>query len=1063
MDDHRTPAEQFEHDRLDRDGIDETQYPAQVDRAAVDVLRGIAVGKTDDPTDIGGTVDRFNFDEATGRFYVEGLTAIAGEDSTLAANLTAYDETQLGKLAFQLNGFRHTLQETGGPMDIDRALEALLEKTAAAAIDESVKSGGNEGSGLRALRDTDSVSDLTARLFSDPRVDAYAQALVNQLPETDASREELIDKLDEARMTTPLWDHQREALERWHANGQRGYVDMATATGKTVLGLAAMALRYGALHPQDLDSSSALTQRQGAPEVPSQPTVLIVAGNDLILDQWRSEIDEHLDIPADRTVPSEEDGYQSIELGWGSIEFRTAQSLSQSVGFSRYDLVILDEAHRYTRGTGSGSGWGGIFEDLSEKANAVLAMSGSVDQGWTGDQAAKDALENNLERRYKFDVAKARREGVIADFSWEVRYLPATGDQADRIASQTRITTANYDSETGDIDAAGLEVAPDALPDDVVDYDDLRSFVQSNDGNDLRSESPQFDAFASALLARKPLQWNQSPDADAIASLVADHAPEKKTVVLVQSYKSAAQLESLLIDEHGIPAGDIVAFTETGEDRLTKIKQFNEGTRGVIIGPGNLLGTGVDMPDAEVALNVSKGNVNASLVQRIGRVLRNPTGDKDAEFYHLVAQPVDEAAIDGPEDGAKLLEQAAEFRALGETFRETPSFSTDHRVTETIVDLENDGVTLLERIDDEDELVNHTGAAEHVRTLQALVYDATVGADRTDQRSTPVLETWTSESSGSASEGDWKTQFPDRNEAYERYRLSLGPYRALKAIVANHYEATVETEQEDDQYVVQIDDEQLCGTDLHRELERWLNSYKSWYHHCDNRNGDGEPGSLPQYKSEWPEPPEDKGVMVPREAVTQIGVSYAEADPIFFPYVDGELYSIPLPDGRVFTVNGIVEETVEGPTSETADEATGYTVDTLLFQVAHTADEDFEELLQDAVASLLKDAVDGKIGTLSTERTGPRTSADVSLPDRNERLLQGLVDGEEFQVTQLDQLLDAALMRELDLGSESRSVEVDEMLLQAATGILDEDEFESVEQFVERAVRDAIERTVLED
>lgn len=170
-------------------------------------------------------------------------------------------------------------------MDIDRALEALLEKTAAEAIGESVKSGGNEGAGLRALRNTDSVSDLTARLFSDPRVDAYAQALVSQLPQSTAPREELIDKLDEARMTTPLWDHQREALERWHTNTQRGYVDMATATGKTVLGLAALALRYGALHPQDREESAILAGDSDAPEVPDDPAVLIVAGNDLILEQ----------------------------------------------------------------------------------------------------------------------------------------------------------------------------------------------------------------------------------------------------------------------------------------------------------------------------------------------------------------------------------------------------------------------------------------------------------------------------------------------------------------------------------------------------------------------------------------------------------------------------------------------------------------------------------------------------------------------------------------------------------------------------------------------------------
>lgn len=1064
IDDNRSPAEQFEADRLDKEGIDETKYPAQVDRAAIDVRREIAVGKTDDPTDIGGTVDRFNFDEATGMFYVEGLTAIAGEDSTLAANLEEYDEKQVGKLAFQLNGFRHKLKTTGDPLDIDRALEALLEKTAASAIDESIQSGRNEGAGLRALRNTNSVSDLTVRLFSDPRVDAYAQSLMSQLPGSKISRDDLIDKLDEARMTTPLWDHQREALKRWHENSQRGYVDMATATGKTVLGLAAIALRYGALHPKDLEEAPVLQNTTAQPEIPSDPSVLIVAGTDLILDQWRGEIDEHLDIPEDRTVPSDEAGYQAIELGWGAIEFRTAQGLAQTTAFDQYDLVILDEAHRYTRGSSGGSGWGAVFENLTTGSNAVLAMSGSVDQGWTGDSTAKDALEDSLTRCYKFDVARARSEGVIADFSWEIHYLPATGEQADRLASQTQITTANYDSETGTLDADRLGVSESSLPNEVVGYDDLRSFVQTNDGNDLRSKSAQFDAFASALLARRPLRWNLSPDIDPIASLVARHAPDEKTVVLVQSYNAAKELKSRLKTDYGIPAADIEAFTDTDENRIKTVEQFNEGSRGVIIGPGNLLGTGVDMPDAEVALNVSKGSVNASLVQRMGRVLRNPTGEKDAIFYHLVAQPADDDAIDAVEDGARLLRQAAEFRALGESFREIPTYHTNQSVGQTVIELEDSGVSRLADIEEEDELVEHGGAAEHIRTLQALVYDATTAGEAADSRSTPVIETWTSESSGSdVGGGDAsETKFSDRNEAYERYRLSLGPYRAIKSVVTNKYGADVEVIEDDDQYSVTIDEPEVSGTKLHAELERWLNSYRGWRKHCDNRDGDGEIGSLPEYKSEWPEPPDDKGVMVASDAAAEIGIGYADSDPIFFPYSDGELYSIPLPDGQYFTVNGVVDdESVSEPTTAAGEsdgtEQTGYTVDQLLVYAAQSTDVDIETVIERGVASLLKDAIDDTISDLSMDWSGPRTSVDVSLPDRHERLLNGLVEDDTIQATQVSHLLDAALLRELELADESESIEIDPMVLSAVDTIATKKD-ESTEQFIEQTLRDAVKR-----
>lgn len=1053
MDEHRTPAEQFQYDRLDREGIDKTQYPAQVDRAAIDVLRNIAVGKTDDPTDIGGTVDRFNFDEATGQYYVDGLIAIAGSDSTLARNLNGYNEQKLGKLAFQLNAFRQTLRDDSASMDIDRALEALLEKTAATAIEESVKSGANDGAGLRSLRDTDSVSDLTARLFSDPRVDAYAQALVDQLPRSTADQEDLIDKLDEARMTTPLWEHQREALERWHKNSQRGYVDMATATGKTVLGLAAIAVRYGALHPSDRSSSSKLRSRDDVPEKADHPRVLIVAGNDLILNQWRKEIDEHLDIPEDRTHPTEQNGRQLIELGWGDIEFRAAQGFSTASNFNKYDLVILDEAHQYTSSSAS-RGWGALFEDLVDGSNAVLAMSGSVDQGWIGDETMENALDTHLDRCYKFDVAKARREGVIADFSWEVQYLPSTGDQVDRIASQTSITTAGYDSASGTLDTDRLSVSESELPDAVINYDDLRSFVQSNDGSDLRAQSTAFDSFASALLARKPLRWNNSPNTEAIASLVTDHAPSQKTVVLVQSYDAAVALQDVLIEDHSIPPEDIVAFTESSHDRLAKVSQFNDGDRGIIIGPGNLLGVGVDMPDAEVAINVSKGNVNASLVQRIGRILRNPSGNKEAVFYHLVAQPTNDAAIDLTEDGAQLLKQAAEFRALGETFRELPTFHAANTVRETVVDLETHGVELFERVEDEGELVKHSDAFKHVRTVQALVYDA-VSSSGESSYSTPVLETWGSDSTESATDVESDQLFADRNESYEQYRLSLGPYRAIKAIITNRYGANVETHSEGDQYTVSIDDESLEGTGLHTELERWLNSYRSWRERCDNRDGNGEIGSLPQYKTEWPEPPADKGTMLPREAVDEIGISYADADPIFFPYIDGELYAVPLPDGQYLTVEGIVDEPVADHLTETEKEPTrGRSVNTMLYFAAKAQTNDFEKMVQDAVASLLKDAIDDELMFDVVPQTGRRTAVDVTLPGRHERLLDGLA-ASEFEKKSMNDFLDLALYRKLDTGDSTVPVHIDGLLYSALEGAASEDEA-SIEDLVESTLMDAI-------
>jgi superfamily II DNA or RNA helicase len=969
---------QFKEDRLERESLDKSQWPAQIDRAALDIQYGIAVGKSDQVTDIGGVIGRHDFDRATGEFYVEGLSQLAGENSSVARALRQYQDKRIGELVFQLNSFRYKLDESGQNMDIDRALEAFLEKQAASAIDRSSYRDKNAGAGLRTLRNTDSVADLTLKLFSDPSTDAYAEQLLENLPDSTAESDELLRQLDEPRMTTPLWGHQRTALSNWVENDQRGYVDMATATGKTVLGLAAIAYRYGELHPADREWG--LTSESN--RVDERPRVLIVAGNEVILKQWRDEFDEHLDIPKGRTEPIESEDGATIELDWGDIEFRTAQGLLDQSDFSRYDLTILDEAHRYTRGSSGGRAWGDLFADLTTQSSAVLAMSGSVDGGWSGDTGAREALEDHLEQCISFGVPKARDRGVIADFTWEVHYAPATEADEQKLSNQTNITRSNYDPSTGQLDTESLKISADDLPSSFRSYSDIRSFAQSNRGNKLRERSKEFDMFASALLTRRPLRWNMSPVFDAIGSLVDRHAPRKKTVVLVQSYEEVEDLQKHLIEKFGHADDQIVALESSNIDRHAKIKQFNDLESGVIIGPGNLLGVGVNMPDAEVAINIARGGVNASLVQRIGRVLRNPGGNKQAQFYHIVPQPTSEEALDYVEDGADLLRQAAEFNTLGETFKQPPAFATSNeQIDSTLIKLENNGVELLERIEDTDELVDADRADEHLRRLQADIYDANSASEGPRQH--PVLTTnW----DGRVEEQDEDDDlvFPERNESYERYRLTLSPYRAAKAVATNHLDIEINIDETDEGYQVDLPKE-YENTDYHTELERWLNEYRQWRDRCDNREGDGEPSSLPVYKEHWPEPREEDGAMLTAEAAATIGIDYAGSDPIFFPRIDDGVYELPLPTGEWLTVEGITEKAPDERTTES--NSPQFTISIFALQAAQNASQNgdydtLDEFVEDTVSDLLKNALDDSQITDLSRTEVPQQQVKLDLPER---------------------------------------------------------------------------------
>lgn len=936
-DQNRPSDEIFREDRLDRASFTKQQWPAQIDRAALDILHGDAIGKTRSSTDIGGTIGRYDFPEATGRFYVDGLHELAGDDSNLARALMRYDPDAIGNLVFHLNEFRKQLEDIDDPeMDVDRAVEALVEKAATEALERNVRANGNDGAGLRQLRDSDSASDLVLKLFSDPRIEGYADALIDIVTET-WSKEGLLGRLDEPWMTTPLWQHQREALQNWIDNGQSGYVDMATATGKTVLGLGAIAARYGALHPVDSD----IISRKGLGD--DDPRILIVAGNQLLLSQWRNELDEHLDIPPARTVPTkEEDGTMRIELAWGTIEFRTAQTLLQTSSLN-YDLVILDEAHRYTIRSSSGRGWGDLFEALVNESAAILAMSGSIDGGWQGDSSVRDALEDKLNCVYQFSIPQARNRGVIADFRWNVRYSSATQEGEEKLAEQTRIISQNYNSRTGELDADSLGIDASEIGKRFPTYTALRSFAQSNVGRGFRDQSEKFDLFATALFTRQPIQWNLSPTDETIVDLVTRHAPRQKTVVLLQNYDDVSRLRSRLIDDEGFDESDIVVLESSNEDRIRKIQQFNQADSGVIIGPGDLLGVGVDLPDAEVAVNVARGGVNASLVQRIGRILRNPKGNKKAQFYHVVPQATGEWAIDRYEDGRKFLRQAVEFYALGESFKQIPSFSiADEHVGSTIAMLERAGEHSFKRLGDEQvtDLVDTDTTADALLDLRSAIRAASDNDESGNGSSTPIIIDYWSTKDGNmkqdgpnddsgGDDGDTNTEddelFAERNDVYEQYRLSLDQYRAARGVAKHLLDSPFDIIRGDDEYVVRLSSK-YEDTPFHEHSERAVNQYKQLKRKADNSNGDGEPGSLPEYREHWPAPPKEVGAMVTEEVAARIGTDYTHDDPLFFPRENGNIYELPLPDGRVLAVDEIYERTSENEEDGAETDVNGQTV-----------------------------------------------------------------------------------------------------------------------------------------
>jgi len=181
---------------------------------------------------------------------------------------------------------------------------------------------------------------------------------------------------------------------------------MATATGKTVAGIAAIAECCGVL-PEDPDHEPRTDDAK----------IMIVAHSNAILKQWEQEIQEKLGLP----MPAGQTGEQaeSVSFSGGEVEFYTAQSLLPRYDrdlADQYDLVIYDEVHHYSNLDGYGA--------AIDRPNYRAAMGLSATIGDDGELKREQLTELLGDVVHTYGVEDARRDGIIPEFDWTVHPTP---------------------------------------------------------------------------------------------------------------------------------------------------------------------------------------------------------------------------------------------------------------------------------------------------------------------------------------------------------------------------------------------------------------------------------------------------------------------------------------------------------------------------------------------------------------------------------------------------------------------------------------------------------------
>jgi len=451
----------------------------------------------------------------------------------------------------------------------------------------------------------DTISD-----FFDPgsalyMIELYSSLIGEQLFDefqeyiTHLTDDQVHQLISQPQLLLNPWNHQQKAFEEWLKHNGVGSIEMATATGKTLVGM--MAIKK-LVHEKD------------------DVNVRIITHSKAILNQWRREIIEKLGIPDNPLL----DYHTGIRSNGLQISFHTVQGVYRQFVYKseKYscDLAIFDEVHHEAART--------YRYALEIDAKQKMGLSATIN----------DVRANRIERylggpvvfRYSFKEALA--DGIIPQFDWKLHISPLSLDENyeyTQVSKQIvkRFNYVKQDHETIQRITGGKKVQIRTLG-DFIGLVQLASFK----GVKLPEN---WKILQTQLLRRRWIIHRSKPKISEAVTLARKYGMIKKTILFTMDIDTCEQIADELRKE-SIP---VFLVHSKFKNSLSQLSNFKKQKNGVLIG-ARMLEEGIDIPDAEIGINVSSSKTRLQLVQRMGRILRYKEGKKPV-FHHFVGIPVD--------------------------------------------------------------------------------------------------------------------------------------------------------------------------------------------------------------------------------------------------------------------------------------------------------------------------------------------------------------------------------------------------------------------------------------
>lgn len=388
---------------------------------------------------------------------------------------------------------------------------------------------------------------------------------------------------------------QDEALTAWYGAGSRGVVEAVTGTGKTHLGLEAVAQMAATGGKSTILVPTVVLQEQWVRKIKEFCPWLGIAQ----VGGGKSDRPEHADVVV--------------------AIVNTAANKTLPMGPAEANLLVADEVHRY-----GAEQWAVA---LRPGYDLRLGLTATFERD--NDEGIGERLLPYFEKvvmSYGYD--RAVPEQIVAPFHLLFLGVSLTAEERDDYERLSRAISRSRQ----------ILISAGASPKDL-----HRKLAKFHAMGGQPRQAVQI--YESSTRARRNLLADSKSKTEAVIGLADIVAHSRGAVVFTQTVKSAEHAANELRAQ-GVVAASVHSKMTMKERRANLIALEDESVR-ALCAP-KILDEGVDIPNIDLGLVLAASRTKRQMIQRLGRVIRKKDDDRWASFLVLYAR----GTVEDPNEGA---------------------------------------------------------------------------------------------------------------------------------------------------------------------------------------------------------------------------------------------------------------------------------------------------------------------------------------------------------------------------------------------------------------------------